>query len=161
MKTSKILIVLFTLGFSLGAFANNQCSPSFTSCEFYSCKEKARPCGKDGYWEKFAVPYCNVFLKKEKQYSQPLRAFLPKVRQCLQASINDYTHSASCGDIKKLAFNSHVNCYVNSGFCHLSKLDQLTIANEVRGSFLNLETWQEAAAVNKACQQLNELGRYW
>lgn len=159
MKT--LILALTTIVLALPTIASaNRCTPSATSCEFYSCKETNRPCGPKGYWEKFAVPYCNVFLKKQDSFNRPTRVFLQKVRLCLQASIEHYTHSASCTDIKKLAFNSHVNCYVDSGFCHLSKVDQLSIAKEVRASFLEADTWREAAAVNRACEQLNELGRF-
>ena len=47
--------------------------------------------------------------------------WVDKVRKCLMTAIRPYYKGMhTCADIKRLAFESHVDCYVDSGFCDIA-----------------------------------------
>lgn len=138
------------------------CQPSNKNCDFYRCQETKRSCGKNGYWNKFAVPYCEIFVQKEKQFSKNTQRFFKNVRYCLQAQLIEKTHSVACRDIKDYAFHTHVSCYINSGFCYLNDKEKTALLKELKASFVYPSTWKEAFAVQLGCfNKLNYQEKLW
>lgn len=128
-----------SLLFSSTVLAQNNCQASSTSCEAYSCLEEKVSCGEKGYFLKFGLKNCENFLEKEEEMSPSAQAWMPRVRLCLQAELFQITDQVqadapiwssakTCKKIKKEAFKSHVDCYVETGFCELSWSDRLKIA---------------------------------
>lgn len=95
--------------------------PPPNQCDFYrQCPEAAFDCGDTGYPLKFGEPMCKVYLDNESSFSPTLRVWAQKVRQCLQNALVPVLENRECNDcdvLETFAFNSHVPCYIDSGYC--------------------------------------------
>lgn len=104
-------------------------------CQFYSCRDAqaATSCGARGYYLGFGGRYCEKFLQVTRPRIGPAgQRFLDTVRDCLINFVDTQIPAATtCSDVKQRAFNSHVACYRDSGFCSLPVSDQLLILNTV------------------------------
>ncbi|WP_413581300.1 hypothetical protein [Bdellovibrio sp. HCB288] len=129
-----------------------ECPTSHTSCEFYRCKAAQQPCGKNGYWENFGIPYCEVFVKDQHKFSPDSQIWLQDVRLCLQVRLQETATGLTCSKIKKAAMHDHVSCYVDTGFCNLTMREQFKIMWYLKGALRDLKTWQEAELLRRACQ---------
>lgn len=142
----------FFLFLILPVFAKANCPASRESCSFYRCMEKERPCGPHGYWMGFGDRYCRAFLNHQDSFSEESQRWLTDVRECLQVRVHEVANDVQCRDIYSTAMNSHVSCYVDTGFCNLAFRDRLKIYWWLRMSLTNAKTWQEAFLINKACR---------
>lgn len=129
MKTL-ILANFILLFFGSFAVAMN-CEPSSDACGFYGCAEKFEPCGKSGYNLQFGDKQCKKYLRAEPDTSPEMQEWLPKVRLCLQERMIDIMSETPhgkkyCSTVNQLAFDSHVDCYLETGFCELSLEDKWT-----------------------------------
>jgi hypothetical protein len=128
-------VMLSFLSFSLEVRAQ-QCTASDHDCEAYLCMEEHWDCGKKGYLQKFGYKNCQKFLKNEPNVSENLKNWFPLVRVCLQEKIFDISENVepkpkNCEMLKSQAFESHVDCYIETGFCELNFFDRLSLAQLV------------------------------
>lgn len=104
-------------------------------CQFYNCRDAqaTSTCGSRGYYLGFGGRYCERFLVVTRpRVSAAGQRFLDTVRDCLVNFLDtQVTPSSKCADVKTRAFNSHIACYRDSGFCSLPLTDQLLILNTV------------------------------
>ncbi|WP_347357244.1 hypothetical protein [Bdellovibrio sp.] len=147
---SRLILAIFTILVSLTAAASS-CVPSDQSCDFYACKEREHSCGKKGYWQNFGYPYCQKFLKDEARFSPQSQIWLQDVRYCLQERIQHMAEGASCSNMHTIAMDSHVSCYVDTGFCDLSYVEQVRIYWYLKGALRSTDTWREAYLLKQAC----------
>ena len=98
------------------------------TCVFYDkCLEEKNECGLQGYPIDYGLKYCNEFNSME--LSKEGKKWIEQTMLCLQNELVPYAQTkTSCGTIKNEAFNSHVTCYVNSGFCKLPLKDKAIIS---------------------------------
>ena len=106
-------------------------SPSGTECNWYKdCLLKRHPCVTytTGYAMSYSEKFCNLYKKFQKYRptlieSQKYRSsittqglkWVDAVRKCLQVALVPYIRPWSkptCGDLKKIAYNSHAPCYL-------------------------------------------------
>ena len=127
------LCICLSAGFNVSAEFPPTCQPATTpnSCQFYAnCLEAKNQCGKDGYALGYGKKYCISFNSLE--LSQQGEDWITATMACLQGALVDFANNtSSCESIKQTAFESHVKCYVNNGFCDLSLEDQVTISETV------------------------------
>lgn len=131
--------------------AQGACVPSDQSCEFYTCKEQELACGPKGYWQDFGPPYCEKFLKDEARFSPQSQIWLQDVRFCLQERVQVLSEGTSCLNLHKHAMHSHVSCYVDTGFCELSNMEQMRVYWYLKSALRSADTWKEAYLLNRAC----------
>ena len=150
MKTYSAPVIIFLMLFLPSiCFAN--CSANVNSCSFYQCKEKEQSCGASGYWLNFGYRYCQIFLNTEKSFSSPGQKWLDKVRVCLQTRANKISQVQSCQNIRKVALDSHVGCYIDTGFCSLSFKDKSQIYWYLKDAIFDRQSIREAEELNAIC----------
>jgi hypothetical protein len=141
-----ILIFLITM---TSAFAAN---PSSRNCEYYKTVEASYQCGSSGYPLQFGHRLCQKYLKAEPSMSKAVKRWFPKIRLCLQQYIErNHGSFRSCGDLHQRAIDSHVNCYLKTGFCDLSWADSIQILKVTSTDILNTDIIALSAKVNFAC----------
>lgn len=127
------------------------CPSSYSSCDYYVCAEQHNPCGAQGYWIGWGHRICEIFLSKEETYSVEAAQWLRENRNCLQARAEEIKEGAQCSGIRRAAMESHVACYVDTGFCELSLVDKAAVLWNLRSAMVAPEAWLEALNLNKAC----------
>lgn len=101
-------------------------------CDFYTCFENRRNCGTNGYMLGYGGKYCNKFGQHFNKFNEAGRNWIVCARKCLtKALIGSYQTSAPagyrCDNITDYAFHTHVDCYVNCGFCHIWSTNKLAL----------------------------------
>lgn len=115
-------------------------SPSGTSCDWYEqCLERKHNCRgtKDDYGVAYATKFCNLYDKYYSHFSYQGQQWIDAVRKCLQVSLVPLLRpwrSLSCKEVKTIAFNSHVPCYIRPNdqsphisICHLGAHDFFSV----------------------------------
>jgi hypothetical protein len=102
-------------------------------CQFYACREAGHTCGPSGYYLGFAEKYCVRFLQALRPRMSPAgQRFLDVARDCLMRYVDTQLPANDvCDDVKARAFQSHVACYHDNGFCQLSLEDRWLLINTV------------------------------
>ncbi|OUR99712.1 hypothetical protein A9Q84_01425 [Halobacteriovorax marinus] len=119
--------ILFIFLFSLSSSAQFNCDELLDDCEFYSCVEEEKHCGKRGYMMAFGKKYCMKFQTEIDRFSENGKVWVSNVRLCLIDKMNNTDETLSCKKFKKAQVKSHLPCYVESGYCSLSGKDKRSI----------------------------------
>lgn len=126
-----ILFLLFLTG-------NLHAGPSRSSCEYYEEVDAEFSCGPKGYLRKFGIPLCRKYLAAEPKLSPDLVIWLQEVRLCLQLNLEYNRNRVSgCNDLRKVALNSHEECYKSTGFCDLSLREKLKVVQLTSSRIFN------------------------
>lgn len=156
MKRSLLALTLFCA--SLSSFAASHCQPRQDSCEMYKCEEGLRGCGDKGYLLSFGHKYCQLFLDSDTSKYGPLgQLWLVNVRYCLQEELEEMPRDLSCRELQQNGFESHVPCYVQTGFCSLPLQDKVNIFIDIRRSLLKPQVILSGLEVMKECMSMKEL----
>ncbi|MDG0816638.1 hypothetical protein [Bdellovibrio svalbardensis] len=115
--------------------------------------EQEKSCGSKGYWKEFGYPYCTKFLINQNKFSPRLQRWLTDVRECLQVRVSESTQQASCSQTYRAAMDSHVSCYVDTGFCELNMAERFKIYWSLKGALRHQITWKEARLLRHACNE--------
>lgn len=124
------------------------------NCEFYDkCLEAKNSCGASGYPLGYGLKFCGTF--NSMALSAEGEKWITATMACLQERLIDYAETkTSCDKIRTEAFSSHVQCYVDSGFCKLPLSDKATIAKtNLWATVTSLEGSVQAAKTLSACVQ--------
>jgi hypothetical protein len=131
---------------------NRSCDSFIGSCDFYLCQEQKNPCGIKGYNLGFGYKYCSE--SKYKLIDQMKRPFakdwVPKAFQCLQTrSFADSTKD--CSDIRKRAYKSHPDCYVEAGYCELTIWEKSNIIELIFAKIFSPKAIAQGAKIVNLC----------
>lgn len=153
MKIIQAAVILLLISiYSCLAFADSsECKPDANSCEYYLCKEINDPCGVKGYWLAYGYKYCRIFLTQTDSFSNTSKIWMYKARYCLQQALQLETKDRECSEDRKVAMDSHVACYIQSGFCSLSLKDRSEIIWLLRSAFTQPMTYVEGLEVEYQC----------
>ncbi|UOF02762.1 hypothetical protein [Bdellovibrio reynosensis] len=113
--------------------------------------EQKQPCGKDGYWLHFGDHYCNKFLDDQAAFPQKTQVWLKDVRECLQTRAEELSRQISCERMQEEALDSHVGCYIDTGFCDLNLYERMKVYWYLRRTMMTSHAWKEAAAIHNLC----------
>ena len=127
-------IFLFMIFLSINTYSFDECHDLTSDCEFYSCAEKQKHCGKKSYLIGFGHKYCNKFEKRKYKFSSEGKRWIEEVKRCLIRKLDNVENQLSCKRFKKIAIKHHVPCYINSGYCALSKKDKKSVIKNILGS---------------------------
>ncbi|VDI31811.1 Hypothetical predicted protein [Mytilus galloprovincialis] len=124
-------------------------SPSGTDCTWYQdCLEEKYKCSgsKDEYAMTFATKFCNLYTEHYGKFTTDGQTWVNAVRKCLQVTLVPILRpwrSLSCKEIKELAFDSHVPCYVHPNdkipgvsICNLGPSDIFSVFWTLKSSIL-------------------------
>lgn len=118
------------------------------SCEFYKkCLNSHFQCDAEkGYPLGFAYHYCSSFSVNSIKYSEPIQKWVRDVKVCLKRSLLNYYQDSvnnnkyDCDGLKKLAFESHPKCYIDSGICQLVVGKTIETFQMFQNVFANIQT---------------------
>ena len=102
---------------------------------FYQCAEQTLSCGPDGYLIGYGTRYAERFYRKTRPWmSSAGKKWIDATLVCLQEKLHERIDSTtSCEDVRTIAFDSHPECYVDSGFCSLPLTDWFAVASTIDG----------------------------
>jgi hypothetical protein len=120
------------------------------ACAYYQCKIDSARSAADrcSYFTEFGLPYCNKF------YGVAFddHVFGPSTRECLQEVIRDKMAGAACDVVEEAAIASHVDCYVESGFCSLSPTDKLKVIETIEAKDFTPANGLTLAKIEERCR---------
>lgn len=119
-------------------------------CERYLALDNVIECNRTGYLIDFGYRYCQRFEKTEHRYSPFGRVVLQRLRSCLIDSL-ERTHGLTCQNVKSVALESHVGCYVENGFCGLSTKDKIRIVWTVKKEISKKSFRRTMRQILRAC----------
>lgn len=149
---TSLLILLFA-GAAQSSVLN--CATSQDSCGFYRCMESQKHCGSNGYPLAFGDRLCERYRQVQNHSSYALRKWYPRVRECLQQVVAEIADPLSCEDLETKAFESHLDCYMETGFCDLSFADKLTVLRVAGLDALYPKTMEVSLKVAATCEEWN------
>lgn len=145
------LLILLFMSFNALADDSN-CQQYLDDCEYYSCIEAEKQCGRRGYPIGFGRKYCLRFEERQSNFSDEGRAWMERVRSCLIRGMEEAPEALSCRKFKRAAVKQHVPCYVESGYCELSKKDKKAVIKMIRWSLWRPSLAFAGIRVLKACK---------
>lgn len=96
-----------------------------------------------------------MYRKEEPNLTPAIRKWFPKIRYCLQRYIErDRGNIRDCDDLKQKAIDSHIHCYVHTGFCSLSEVDLLHILRVTSTEILDTDIMGMSAKVMSECRKM-------
>ncbi|PIK13651.1 hypothetical protein [Halobacteriovorax sp. JY17] len=122
----KWILTIFLLMISMSSL-HASCEELKSDCEYYSCVEEQRHCGDKGYLIGFGKKYCMKFSSDEDYFSDEGKEWIQKVRECLIKNLDLPSIDMSCKKFKRAQIKSHVPCYMESGYCELSRSDRYAV----------------------------------
>jgi hypothetical protein len=122
-----LCLITFSLSTNCDALSLND------DCEFYkSCLEAKYNCGSSGYPVGYGYKYCSKFLTFFEEFPPKGKEWVRKTLVCLKQTLHPlYVAQSNCEVIYAAAFDSHPECYFQSGFCDLF-LDRGNITKTLR-----------------------------
>ena len=127
-------------------------SSAENACAYYQCKlaTASSPEARCSYFQDFGLPYCKKYF--DVRFDDP--TFSVRARQCLQEAVRDTMEGKACGVVEETAFRSHIDCYVNAGYCRLSAHDKLRIVREIEPKDFNLMNGLTLLKIEAKCREL-------
>ncbi|TNF00345.1 MAG: hypothetical protein EP326_06595 [Deltaproteobacteria bacterium] len=140
------------LFFSTMVQAGSDCQQYLDDCEYYSCIEVQKQCGEDGYPIGFGRKYCMRFEERRANLSPEGQEWMKRVRSCLIAGMEESSDELTCREFKSSAVKLHVPCYVDSGYCQLSKKDKKAVIKMIRWSMWRPSLLSAGIQVLRSCK---------
>lgn len=148
----KIALLLVSLVLTSTAHAQD-CAALVGSCEYYNCKNEQLGCGESNYLLAFGARYCTAFQNVApaftEAYGQP---WLAEVSLCLQEEL-EKRDDLSCENVRQVALEAHVACYVRTDYCSLPVVDKSRVARVVWRELRHRDmraVWRE---IRRQCKQ--------
>jgi hypothetical protein len=161
------VVALSACGTQLGATEQDVTGDAVTSCPvvepnaianheatFYQCAEQTLDCGPDGYLIGYGTRYAQRFYRYTRPWMSPSgKRWLDATLVCLQIKLRERIDaSTSCDDVRTIAFDSHPECYVDSGFCQLPVSDWFAVAATIDGrDWLSRDALRQVTTTAHAC----------
>lgn len=145
------MLILGILALGLTSTFPADASHSPDSCDYYDKLESQTNCGLEGYVQQFAKPYCEVYLQHRRDFSPEAQKILRDIRVCLQNHLRFNSAGMSCGQIKQYGESSHIDCYIQNGFCQLEGTDFLQVLWMARREITNLQILSMIINVHRSC----------
>lgn len=121
---------------------------------FYQCAEDTLQCGPNGYLVGYGTRYAQRFYRHTRPWmSAEGKRWLDATLVCLQERLRERIDaSTSCVDVRTIAFDSHPECYVESGFCELPLTDLFAVAATIDGrDWLSRDALRQVSTTAHAC----------
>ncbi len=73
---------------------------------------------------------------------------------CLMEHLDDLDPDLSCKALRKKAFDSHIPCYIDNGYCDLSKKDKrLVYKIAIPSLIFRPRAWNQGIKVLQKCKE--------
>jgi hypothetical protein len=116
-------------------------------------------CGRQGYLIGFGKKYCDRFSANLHGFTPAGINWVTCVRQCLIDRLTPYYDKypysefhTSCAALEQTAYDSHVDCYIDCGFCNICTNNKWVLwkAFDI-GDFLSIVAWEQIREILKRC----------
>jgi hypothetical protein len=105
------------------------------ACDYYRCRDaqSTGQCGDEGYYLGFGHRYCLRYRQvTEPRLSAQGQRWSAQTRQCLMEILEaDIEDTPDCAALREAGYDSHLDCYADSGFCDLSLSDRQLLFSTV------------------------------
>lgn len=144
-----LVFMISSMCLSSAAFAQSEAlepqrGPSLESCQYYQEAEASFQCGASGYLMRDAYPMCVYYVQMAPFMSWETRAWLPDIRLCLQERLFQRRDSLSCESLNRVAIQTHVDCYIETGYCDLPMMSKTELTLITLPQMTN-PTWRKTA----------------
>ena len=142
-------------------------NPVRGQCSFYEdCLETRYHCGPDGYPLGYGEKYCNKFNAAIDKFSPKAQVWMLDTMECLQRALVLETTGpldlaganeiSPCDDLRRKAFDSHAECYIQNGLCTLGVKDWVEIVEvvDLKTLFGSWEALKEVLEASVGCLEL-------
>lgn len=134
-------------------------------CVAYDDVEELFKCGSKGYPINYGGKYCKKFSENRHRFSDEGKKWLDATLECLvqeivliqdslRSQMNPNNRKTVCKRLKHLAFDSHIPCYLESGYCDLSRKDKRIVTNIVFPSIFRIRVIQAGLKVQAECRRV-------
>lgn len=120
-------------------------------CDYYVARERGMGCGPGGYLMAFGDRYCRRFDAASSRFSEEGRAIVGRIKVCLQWEL-ERTAGLNCGNVKSIAFESHVGCYARAQFCRMSFVDKMILFGVVAPALADPDLRLVAGRLGELCR---------
>ncbi|KIM39491.1 hypothetical protein M413DRAFT_192033 [Hebeloma cylindrosporum] len=141
-------------------------NPIRGQCSFYEdCLETRYHCGAGGYPLGYGKKFCNKFNAAKDKFSEKGQKWMLDTMECLQRALvpeatepigTEVKGGSLCDKLRSKAFDSHAECYIQSGVCTLAVKDWLEIIEiiDLKTLFGSWEALKEALQAATGCLEL-------
>ena len=153
LKLSLVLVLYFWVSQVLAKsvlFEDFAFPPSKSDCEFYTELNNKIKCGKSNYLNE-VQPLCEKYLLAENSLGSEIQIFFPNIRYCLQNELLKKLDENFCQNLNQISIESHVQCYVDNGYCELSPISQWRLIWITRSKIFKQPWLTTAHLLNGAC----------
>lgn len=152
MRTSFGILIL-VIGLSSAAFAApSDIANELSVCEHYSHLNEQLGCSNDNYLMSYGYKYCVRYANYDSDLLPATQEVLQKIRRCLVKDLDDASTKLTCDTVEKFAYDSHVHCYVDSGYCGIDQVDKGLIVAIAHDELRTPNFLKTAAAVLLECK---------
>lgn len=149
--------LLWVLVISFSPFAQaGDCAADAEECAFYCEKAMELKCPPSNSFVRYGSFYCHRFLETQAMYSEFGRIYLPQIRACLIEAVAS-TEGLTCENAEHVIFRSHVDCYVENGFCRLPFADRWRILWTIKGEFWRPLLYGAIWQIEDRCRQREQV----
>lgn len=107
----------------------------------------------------FGDHFCKRFQKTRLEMTPAGQEWLTKTMLCLQQKLVPFANgqqSATCPSLRSRAFETHSDCYIDSGVCFLDRSDWQKIFGTV-----DLKTIFDKASIKETLETVKGCGKLW
>lgn len=137
-----------------GDFIGAPSQDTISLCQIYDKLANDLGCGDENYLISFGAHYCNKYQAIEQTFPLRTQEVLSRIRACLIQSLVD-ENNLSCENVQEKAANHHIKCYLESGFCQISKWDKVRLAKVALPALTSRSLRKSLFEINNACQEQN------
>ncbi|CAI5439265.1 unnamed protein product [Caenorhabditis angaria] len=135
-----------------------QAAVNSTICQEYIDVNNQFNCGENGYPLHYGYKNCMAFTNPENRdrFDEAGKAWIDCTAPCLVAAFANIAQtSTTCSELQTKAFASHVDCYLNCGFCSVCQANKLAFAETFDwADFLNLNSVIQVWQISRKCPNI-------
>lgn len=120
---------------------NSSCTQLFGTCSWYKdCVQARYPtCTSPSDYPPIAYTICNRYEKQLHLFSEGAQRWVNRTKLCLQQALLPYVEengtALTCEHLREKAFDTHVPCYADCGFCKISFGDYFRVLDVIAPAF--------------------------
>ena len=142
-----IFITILALSMPTSAMSD---SSEIEVCEIYREKAAELSCTNQNYLIQFGYRYCRTYVINEYRFLPETQQVLSALRGCLANDVKNDV-ALTCQTSEERAMASHLECYVQSGFCEVDAFDKVMIFS-IAAKELNRKSFRKTMGeVASAC----------